>query len=390
MRLHLLFLTGLLAALLPGCLDAGPFEPHSEPGPGTVAASGERAVASLSETSPEEVVVFTRNLYLGGDIGPLLDPSANPVEAASAVWNEIQRTDYPARAARLAGEIAERRPDLVGLQEVTTFTIGPFPSAFPETVLVDFLDLLQGHLALLGESYTVAIRQANSQIAVPVMLGTELVTIGYRDGGAILVRDGVSMANAQAHHFTARPPLELTANIPFIRGWTQVDARVGGGWLRFVNTHLEIQSFAAVQEMQSAELLASLAGSPHPVILVGDFNSAANPSAPADRKTGSYEMILAAGFDDLWTRSNHPDAGFTCCHASDLSNETATFDQRLDLVFARNVPGSEGGYAGSAFLEVVGGSPDDRFDAEAAALWPSDHAGVAAALRLPQGLFAAH
>lgn len=385
MRTRTLLFAGFLAALLAGCLDTSPLEPASAP----LAVPDDPPHASTPDPAPGKTVVLTRNLYLGGDIGPLLDPSADPLEAAATIWNEIQHTDYPSRAARLAAEIAELRPHLVGLQEVTTFTIGPFPSAdFPETVLIDFIDLLQGHLAAQGQGYSVAVRQPNTQVAVPVVVGADLVTIGYRDGDAILVRHDVEWAEPHAAHFAARPPLELTANIPFLRGWTRVDARVGAGWVRFVNTHLEIQSFAAVQELQAAELLASLAGSPLPVILVGDFNSASNPSAPADRKTGSYEMIREAGFEDLWTRSNDPDDGLTCCHASDLSNEIAGFDQRLDLVFARNVPGAAGGYAGAAALEVLGGAPEDRFSANGVSLWPSDHAGVAATLRLPPGLLA--
>jgi endonuclease/exonuclease/phosphatase family metal-dependent hydrolase len=157
-----------------------------------------------------------------------------------------------------------------------------------------------------------------------------------------------------------------------------------------VNTHLEIQSFAPIQTAQATELVAAMNNSPHPVILVGDFNSAANPSAPADRKTGSYDILRAAGFDDLWSRVHDEDTGPTCCHLADLSNTTASFNQRLDLIMARNIAGQNPGFAGGVQMGVVGGSGNDRFMVpQGYSLWPSDHAGVVATLRLPPGLFSA-
>lgn len=374
----------LVLALIAGCVERSPTD--SDPGG---ASSSEVGLADSQHlTDPGSASVLTRNLYLGGDISPLLGAS-DPLAAATAIWDEIQHADYPARASQLAREIAELRPELVGLQEAVRFTVGPFPSTdFPTTELVDFVSVLQAHLGALGESYSLAAYQPNTAVALPLPLGETVVTIGYQDAVAILVRDGVETENAAGHRFTAMPPTEFTAGIPFLRGWTQVDARVGGGWVRFVNTHLEIQSFAPVQTAQVAELLSSVADSPHPVILVGDFNSAANPSAPEDRKTPTYGMILAAGFDDLWTRSNSADSGLTCCFDSDLSNPTADFDQRLDIVFARNRPGRFGGFAGGAWPQVVGADDEDRFTSAAGTdLWPSDHAGVHATLQMPSGLF---
>ncbi|MEX1259191.1 MAG: endonuclease/exonuclease/phosphatase family protein [Gemmatimonadota bacterium] len=375
----------LVPAILLGCSDRGLAGPGTDPTiPGAGVPGDEARAGAGSPTT-----VFTRNLYLGGDIAPPLG-AQDPVAAATAIWNQIQHTNYPARAERLAAEIAELRPDLIGLQEAVRFTVGPFPSAeFPTTELVDFVTVLRLNLAALGHSYVVAACQPNTRVALPLPMGEGLVTIGYQDAVAILVREGVETADPVGQNFVAMPPTTHTAGIPFRRGWTQVDARVGGGWVRFVSTHLEIQAFAPVQVAQAAGLLASLESSPHPVILVGDFNSAANFRAPADRKTASYGMILAAGFHDLWTRTHSTDEGLTCCHASDLSNPSANFNQRLDLIFARNKPGSGGGFAGAAELTVVGEDEGERFAApKGHGLWPSDHAGVGATLRLPPGLFA--
>jgi len=394
---HLVPVLGLAFVAI-GCADQTPVSPPESPeSPALHAGPPPEAAA------PGLVRVMTRNLYLGGDIGPIVG-SPDPIAAAIEVWNQIQLTEYPARSAALADEIARYRPDLIGLQEVVTFTVGDLvPDApFPSQVLLDFLPVLQQQLAARGLDYVVAVRQPNARAAFPIPVGGVPSLVGYEDSGAILVRADIEIANASGTTFAASPPPEFTAGIPFLRGWTQVDAKVGGGWVRFVNTHLEIQSFAPVQEAQAAELVAALEDSPWPVILVGDFNSAANPSAPADRKTGSYGQILAAGFLDTWAREGDPDGGLTCCHDPDLANVTSeVFDQRLDLVFVRNRhPGQapdqlpdqasghagSGGFAGASFARVVGADDADRFTGSLGQpLWPSDHAGVATTLIFPRG-----
>jgi endonuclease/exonuclease/phosphatase family metal-dependent hydrolase len=385
LRFGLLAPAVLAVLALFGCETGTPTSPENE---GDVPGF-EDPVDEAKAGAGTPAVVFTRNLYLGGDITPLLGAS-DPVAAATAIWNQIQHTNYPERAARLAAEIAEVAPDLIGLQEAVRFTVGPFPSAeFPTVELVDFVSVLRASLAARGLSYSVAVTQPNTRVALPLPMNGGLATVGYQDAVTILVRDGVETRDAIGRNFMAKPPTALTAGIPFLRGWTQVDARVGGGWIRFVNTHLEIQAFAPVQVAQTQELLASLDSSPHPVVLVGDFNSAANFLAPEHRKTPTYGMILQAGFHDLWTRIHSTDEGLTCCHASDLSNATADFDQRLDLIFARNKKGGGGGFAGAAHLDVVGEEDADHFVApQGHGLWPSDHAGLSAVLRLPPGQFA--
>jgi len=331
LRNFLLPALALAAFLATGCVDRGPLAPHELPDgafgfPDAALGSPDASLGPPPPAAvPGEVRVLTRNLYLGGDIGPIL--AAQDLEEAAA-------------AAR-------------------------------------------------GLDYEVVVRQPNIQVALPVPIEGTLSMVGYEDSDAILVRKGIPWTGAAAGEFQARPPEEVTAGISFVRGWTRVDAEVGGRWVRFVNTHLEIQEFRPVQEAQTAELLALLEASPLPVILVGDFNSAANPSAPEDRKTGSYAMIHQAGFFDLWDREGDPDGGLTCCHDPDLANATAqVLDQRLDIIFVRSHPGGgarEGsGFPGGSFTEVVGAAPGDRFlGSLEQPLWPSDHAGVAASVLLP-------
>ena len=79
-------------------------------------------------------------------------------------------------------------------------------------------------------------------------------------------------------------------------------------------------------------------------------------------------MLAAGGFADAWTE---PD-GLTCCHAVDLHNPDPTLTKRVDLVLIK-------GAFETKKIAIVGERPNDRTHE---GLWPSDHAGLVAKLRL--------
>ncbi len=326
-----------------------------------------RVAAGLG-TSPTSVM--TRNLYLGADIDALIAPGADPAVVIPAALAQLNHTDFVARAQYIAAEIAQRQPAAVGLQEVTHYI---FDTAAGVQTL-DFLDVLQMYFAKMGANYDVAVRQANVTLFIPIgAQGINSVT--YTDGDAILVRHDVAWKDAAAGHYPTQQQLTV-AGFTFdnLRGWNAVTIGVNGQDYRFVNTHMEIQAFRPVQEQQARELVQLLAGEPLPIILVGDFNSAANPSAPAAAKTDTYRILRNAGFADLELRQAHSSSMVTCCHAADLSDAVPTFDQRLDLVLAR---WGNAGFGGQSAIEVVNG---ERFPVGSYFLWPSDHAAVFAQL----------
>lgn len=379
-RLPALAAAGLMA--LAGCSESPATAPLSS------ADSGQAVILLDARGAAGATAPFTamsRNLYLGGDISLLLG-GGELETVAGAIWAQIQLTDYPARSARLADEILASGADVVGLQEVARFTVFA-PGAEPQTL--DFLQVLLRHLALRGAPYEAVAQHRSTQVTVPLRFGDVRAGVQYEDGQAILVRAGLPVRNADDGRFAASPPAEFTAGIPFYRGWTSVEVGVSGRWMRFLNTHLEVQAFAPVQEAQTAQLLALANASNLPTVLLGDFNSAANPSAPVDRKTESYAMVRAAGFEDLWLlRGRHPDDGLTCCHAPSLDNAAPSFDQRIDFIFARNLANRRG-FAGGAEVAVIGADAGDRFSGSSGQpLWPSDHGGLVADLRLPVGLLA--
>jgi len=107
-----------------------------------------------------------------------------------------------------------------------------------------------------------------------------------------------------------------------------------------------------------------------PVIMAADFN--ANASDSADPTFATYQLLLSAGFKDAW-KERHPSLpGYTCCQDEDLLNPTSLLSTRVDLVLYR-------GDISVRDIKLVGEKPSDRTPS---GLWPSDHAGVVAGLRL--------
>lgn len=110
----------------------------------------------------------------------------------------------------------------------------------------------------------------------------------------------------------------------------------------------------------------------HPIILSGDFNSAADLST-----TPTYAFFEAAGYVDGWPRSRPPEVGYTCCQAPDLLNPVSTLSERIDIIFSRDPFALRP--ATTVRADRVGASQSDR--TKPSNLWPSDHAGVVEALR---------
>ena len=133
------------------------------------------------------------------------------------------------------------------------------------------------------------------------------------------------------------------------------------------------------QSAQAAQLITALAAKPlqgRELVLVGDMNSAPTDVSPGASITPPYRLFAAAGFRDAWPASGNPVPGFTCCQAADLRNPQSELFKRIDLILIGSRPvrvrGSE--RLGESFADKTPARPGRP------ALWPSDHAGVAAAL----------
>jgi endonuclease/exonuclease/phosphatase family metal-dependent hydrolase len=107
------------------------------------------------------------------------------------------------------------------------------------------------------------------------------------------------------------------------------------------------------------------------VIATGDFNSDAEP-APTDVTTTTYADLTAGWFKDAWW-VNPGDPGLTCCQNGTLSNPTPDLNTRIDLVLTHGpVRAQEAHVVGATRIPGATSVP----------LYPSDHAGVVATLRL--------
>ncbi len=346
------------AVLLSGCADSETTAPNGD-GP---------------------VTVMVRNLFIGSDLEALMEVSTllDVPDAGAQVWAEIQATDFEERAEALADEIAAARPHLVGLQEASLFRIqSPGDFIFGNLVsarnpVLDYLEILLAALERRGLSYRAVAISTGTDLEGPMRVAGGIDDLRLTDREVIIARSDVEVTDIRAENYSATQRVspggvdELAINL--VKGWTSVDATVGGLSFRFVSTHLEISRFGdEVQLAQAEELLAALSGETLPTILVGDFNSPAGGMT-----TPTYGNLIDAGFSDVWDAVGSGE-GFTCCQKTDLREPTSNLRLRVDLILVR-------GKIEVCEASVVGDEPGDRTPG---GLWPSDHAGVVATLRRP-------
>lgn len=343
--------------------------------------------------------VMTRNLYLGADLNRIL-AAQSPEEIVlltTQTFQVVQATHFQARAGRIAAEIQDAKPHLVGLQEATRYEITiPLPGGGVQQVVIDHLDILLAHLA--GE-YEEAARVRNADVALPAVVGFNpadgspiVGSIRLIDRDVILQRidPDVTTFDAEGQNFQVNLEVPVgPATVEFTRGFVAVTARVGGRDYRVVNTHLEVYIPGPASQVplaQAQELALVLAGEELPVVLLGDLNS-----APFDPSGAPYAVLLAAGFADVWTHHrpwSRP--GPTCCQTETLTNPESTLSERIDHILVRNtmfrLPFS---VLGRTHVSLVGHEPlappipSELGGAPITLHWASDHAGVVAELRLP-------
>lgn len=373
MRRLLLIGAAVTAAAAAAC-DRAPTTPVSSP--------SAPAASLVWDGGPDKpVTVMTRNLYLGADLATLYGATTPQamIAAATQAWGMVQANDFPARAGRIAAEIAATGPQLVGLEEVSLYRT-QFPSSTmqgaptPATdVAIDYLQLVLDSLAARGERYAAVSVATNADAQLPVMITSgpnagQFMDVRLTDRDVILARVGLHVSNSQSGNFVAAVSYTV-AGRPIVtpRGWASVDVEIRGERFRFFATHPEVEQHALVQEQQVSELLAMMDASPLPVIAVGDFN--AGPGSPT--YATSYDSLMTHGYTDAWTAVHGAAPGLTCCQPEYLGLAIPLYS-RIDLVLTRGIPAA-------LAADVVGEEAADR---TLSGLWPSDHAGTVATLRL--------
>jgi endonuclease/exonuclease/phosphatase family metal-dependent hydrolase len=322
------------------------------------------ALPMQAEDRDHHVKVMTRNMDAGTDFN-LITTATDFEQAVIDTMGEILQSRIPERAARLAAEVAETKPDIIALQEVTTWEI-PF-----ESIKLDQLDLLMKSLRKAGQHYKLAAIQELTHIEIPD-------TVSFTDHNVILVRSGqLNVIGSESHIYEQKMYFQLPDGtvIPFLGGWLAADVKIQDSRFKFVTTHLESAVLGVAETFdwqvnQAKELVANLNNSQFPVILTGDFNSDAEHTNnyPSDM-TGSYDYIAGSGFDDAWTERNSGDPGLTWpLFGEDLMAGPAQPLERIDLIFSNGLEADS--------IERTGFIPD------ADGLYASDHAGVLAVFDL--------
>ena len=393
-------------------------------------------LASAPALAEGTIDVMTQNQYLGADLTPIITaPDAAAFNAAMIeALQQAAANDFPARAKQLAGLIADRLPDLVGLQEMfhfQCFDVDPrdgdqcedpsIANAFNDHLVATLFEL-----AGLDEPYVDVATVNNLDIrftipglptaGLPVDLdfnGIPDITVTVLDRDVILARwDIAETGNPTPVSFPCTKPsvdgcnYQVVAPVNLLgvelsieRGFVGVDATIGGTTYRFVNTHLEVQrpggtdASSIIQALQAAQLIQTLGGTTPEgvsVIVVGDINSSSedpiiiNPTQPNPFPPPfdqfiipPYTQFVGSGYTDSWDLRPGDEPGYTCCQLDDLSNPESILDERIDVIFSIEVPNKV------KKARVLGAKVSDKTPPPGHGLWPSDHGNVAAELQFP-------
>ena len=332
-------------------------------------AAAAAAVPAAPAMAGGNVTVMTRNLYLGADIIGL---AAAPDEAsfkvaASQMWKNVQATNFPKRAPALAKEIKSAKPDLVGLQEATVWRTGPSGGS-PTKVQYDFIKELLSALKKQKMEYKVVVKQQEFDFQGPttdqVVRITMYDAILKRKSGSKVKTGKTSSANySQANLFQVNTAVG-PANVK--RGWTAVDASIGGTDFKFVNTHFEAYgaNFRAGQAKELTSAGGPLADDSQSAIFLGDLNS--GPESPAP---DGFGIMKDAGFQDVFGSATN----IRTFGRNELLTAQAPGGEWLDHIMYR--PAANFSVKSK---KVIGNS---AFQSKAPK-WSSDHNGVVSTLSL--------
>jgi len=372
-------------------------------------------LGAASLCTAAQIDVMTQNHYLGTDLAPVLNAATadpfDPVAFNAAVVDALTRiaATRPAERARaLAAGIAQRKPDVVGLQEAMKLECMPYPGVLPQpgmgcddpAVKAAFTDRLQDTVLALRGKYIVAGKVTTSKFPViPFVVNGYPAMLALADRDAILAREDlpaswVNFALAGAcpkpsdegcNYLTAPPPVSTpVGTLAIERGFLAVDVMVKGQEYRVFNTHLEQRLLAPnmpetrlLQVGQAIELLTiTLLEPAKTVVVIGDFNSDPRDTIPSPPVATPYMLFTWSGFTDSWTLRPHQEGGLTCCQSEDLTNRRSALYERVDMIFSLTPP--------SLVLDMrlLGDTMGDKTRPPGnGGLWPSDHAALAAKLK---------
>jgi hypothetical protein len=333
---------------------------------------------------------MTRNLYLGADVGVALELLPDMPAAAQFMWDQVTATDFTKRAPALAVDVASAHPDVIGIQEATTWQCRPGLFS-PTTTVYDFTQQFLDATKQAGTPYVVASANggtaANPGYTIPPipfltrihdpetfqpLFGTDDADCGFVIADVLAVRADLagSVLAAGTNDYRTKADVVPVA-FTITRGYAWADIDIDGTPIRFVTTHLESlwkANQVPPSAQQATELAVQLADTRMPLVVMGDFNSDPRDPRPSDdnpgdqpevgtacpAQTGSdptcsaYWTMVQRGFSDVGPDPTDP-ANFSWGASALLAGPDLTrlpaalamgnpygFTDRLDYVFVRN------------------------------------------------------
>ncbi len=344
-----------------------------------------------------KVKVMTRNIFLGADLSPGLeaDGAEEFVAAAGEIFREVDQTNFPLRAKGLAAEVKQKKPDLIGLQEVALWRTGPvdLDAALTNTpkateVRYDFLQILLDELKAKGLKYKAVVVKEEFDFEGPADTDDDDATgspFGADLNGRLTMRDVIlvnkdskvdaKLKNGQSGTYSNlfTPVVGGLVPVPVTRGWTAGDVTVSKGKgkhevtrkFRFVNTHFEAfddeTQVPSIRAQQAAEVLG-VAANKKTTILLGDFNSNVPGVQPGDEQ--AYQTLLDGGFSQRSIVEP-----ITCCVSNLFTSPQSEFDHQVDHIMSNTNK-----------VKLVNSSATGRDQVNG--IYNSDHAGVFSTLKL--------
>lgn len=331
---------------------------------------------AYANESDRKVKVATYNMYPGTEFSGIFTAQSEleVLLEVSEAFADVIASNVPERIDEIADQIATNRPDVVGLQEVAIWGIGPYDPGSSAPITFDFLQMLLDRLADRGASYEAIAIQENLTAELPGLFGpnfpSDLRDVRFTDRVVILARTDLQTSEIKIEatdngaFVNVIPVSVLGTNLLITRGWASADIKHRGKTYRFLNTHLE--SFLEVfQILQAQELVVGPANTDLPLIVAGDFNS------PAPVGT-AYGVLLSGGLSDAWLTTNAASAGFTWPLSEEDPSALLDPTQRIDLILSRGALTATGS-------DLLG---EEAADLTPSGFRPSDHAGVSASFVL--------
>ncbi len=339
------------------------------------------AIGQAGSANAEGMTVrlMTQNMYVGSAFSALGSATTTDefVAAVTQTYQNILASKPKERAVAVAKEIkrAENNPDIIALQEAWIVRTGS--AGAPATKVVS--DQLEELLNELDRKYEAIAILPNLDAQAPTQLGFD---VRLTDRTVIIARadPSLKLANMRVQDYLVNSVRNTPVGVPLInkRGWASVELTLSGHSLQFMTTHLDNSPPFAIQGAQAAEAIQSVTNPALPIVFMGDFNvdprdDPSNPTFP------TYKLLINAGFSDAWTQ-RYPSLphlsvpGYTCCQAANLLNPNSALSYRIDLVLTR-------GAVSVVDVKLVGDQPNDRTTTDPP-LWPSDHAGLLATLKI--------